>query len=153
MALDPFRKLEGDTMDELERIRQQRMQKLKNQISKKSTKEELSWPNTPINVTDATFASTIEKYPLVVIDCWAPWCSPCRMVAPVIGALAADHAGKIVFGKLNVDENREVAAKYEIMSIPTLLVFKNGMLAKRIVGAVPRQHIEQALEEINEPSR
>ncbi len=147
MELEPFRKLEGDKMDELERIRQQRMRNLKNQIGKRSTQEDLSWPNTPINVTDSTFASTIKKYPLSVIDCWAPWCAPCRMVAPVIDALAKDHTGEIVFGKLNVDENQEVAVKYEIMSIPTLLVFKNGTLVKRIVGAVPRQHIEQVLEE------
>ncbi len=134
-------------MDELKRIRQRRMGNLKNQLGKRPTQEELSWPNTPIHVTDATLASTIKKYPLIVIDCWAPWCSPCKMVAPVIDALAKDHVGKTVFGKLNVDENREVAAKYDIMPIPTLLVFKNGTLVKRIVGAVPRQHIEQALEE------
>ena len=147
MELGPFRKLEGDTMDELERIRQQRMRKLKNQIGKRSAQEDLSWPNTPINVTDETFASTIEKYPLSLIDCWAPWCAPCRMVSPVIDSLAKDHAGEIVFGKLNVDENREIAAKYEIMSIPTILVFKNGKLVKRIVGAVPRGHIEQVIGE------
>lgn len=69
MKLEPFRKLEGDAMDELERIRQRRMQKLKSQIDERSTQEELSWPNTPINMTDATFASTIKKYPLSVIDC------------------------------------------------------------------------------------
>ncbi|MDI6859946.1 MAG: thioredoxin [Methanocellales archaeon] len=134
-------------MGELERIRQQRMRELMNQLGKQSTQEELSWPNAPIQVMDATFASTIKKYPLIVIDCWAPWCAPCRMMAPSIDALAKDHAGEIVFGKLNVDENQEVAVKYGIMSIPTLLVFKNGTLVKRIVGAVPRQHIEQIIEE------
>ncbi|MDI6903607.1 MAG: thioredoxin [Methanocellales archaeon] len=134
-------------MDELENIRQRRMRELMNQLGEQSTQEELSWPNTPIQVTDATFAPTIKKYPLIVIDCWAPWCAPCRMMALIIDALAKDNAGDIVFGKLNVDENQEVAVKYGIMSIPTLLVFKNGTLVKRIVGAVPRQHIEQIIEE------
>lgn len=98
--------------------------------------------NKPIEVSDATFKEMIQNNPLVVVDCWAPWCSPCYMVAPVIEEMARDYAGRILFGKLNVDENREVATQYQIMSIPTLLVFKNGKLADRIVGAMPRQMLE-----------
>ena len=98
--------------------------------------------NKPIEVSDATFKEMIQNHPLVVVDCWAPWCSPCYMVAPVIEEMARDYAGRILFGKLNVDENREVATQYQIMSIPTLLVFKNGKLADRIVGAMPRQMLE-----------
>lgn len=133
-------------MDELENIRQRRMRELKSQRSGKQS-EELSWPNTPIQVTDTTFTSIIQRYPLVIIDCWAPWCAPCRMMAPIIDALAKDNAGDIIFGKLDVDENRGVAVKNGIMSIPTLLAFKNGTLVERIVGAVSRQHIEQVIEE------
>ena len=98
--------------------------------------------NKPIEVSDATFKETILNHSLVVVDCWAPWCVPCRMVAPVIEEMARDYAGKILFGKLNVDDNRKVAMQYQIMSIPTLLVFKNGKLADRIVGAMPRQMLE-----------
>jgi thioredoxin 1 len=98
--------------------------------------------NKPIKVNDATFKDMIQNHPLVVVDCWAPWCAPCHMVAPVIEEMARDYTGRILFGKLNVDENREVAMQYQIMSIPTLLVFKNGKLVDRIVGAMPRQVLE-----------
>ena len=77
-----------------------------------------------------------------VIDCWAPWCGPCRFVSPVIEELARDYVGKISFGKLNVDKNQRVATQYGIMSIPTLLVFKEGKLVDKIVGAMPRQMLE-----------
>ncbi|UCH38379.1 MAG: thioredoxin [Candidatus Bathyarchaeota archaeon] len=96
----------------------------------------------PIQVTDNTFTQAINRHSLVVVDCWAAWCGPCHMIAPIIEALARDYAGKIVFGKLNVDENRGTAMKFGIMSIPTLLVFKNGALVDRIVGALPRQTLE-----------
>ncbi|MCK4243864.1 thioredoxin, partial [Candidatus Bathyarchaeota archaeon] len=75
-------------------------------------------------------------------DCWAPWCGPCNIVTPIIEELASDYAGKILFGKLNVDENRTTAIKYEIMSIPTLLVFKTGKLVDRIIGAMPKALLE-----------
>jgi thioredoxin 1 len=81
----------------------------------------------------------------LVIDCWAPWCGPCRMMGPVIEELAADYKGKITFGKLNTDENQEVAAKYGIQAIPTLLIFKDGKLADRKVGALPKKLLEGEL--------
>lgn len=96
-------------------------------------------------VTDDSFDSIVQKYPLVVIDCWAPWCGPCRMIAPVIEELAKSYKGRIVFGKLNVDENTKIPAKYNIMSIPTLLVFKNGKLVNQLVGAMPRAMLESEL--------
>jgi thioredoxin 1 len=96
----------------------------------------------PVKVTDATFKEIIHEHSLVVVDCWAPWCGPCHMIAPVIKEMARDYAGKILFGKLNVDENHEVAMEYQIMSIPTLLVFKDGELVDRIIGAMPRQTLE-----------
>jgi len=82
--------------------------------------------NKPVEMTDATFKEMIQNHPLVVVDCWAPWCGPCRMVAPIIEELSRDYVGRILFGKLDVDENREVSIQYDIMSIPTLLLFKNG---------------------------
>jgi len=126
--------------EELERIKQAKLQEMmRNVAEKKQAKPALS---RPIEVTDATFKETIQNHPLVVVDCWAPWCGPCQMVAPVIEEMAQDYAGKILFGKLNVDENQKVATQYQIMGIPTLLVFKKGKLVDRIVGAVPRQILE-----------
>ena len=100
------------------------------------------WPNSPITVTDATFDDIIQKYPSVVVDCWAPWCGPCLMVAPIIEEFAKEFKGKIVFGKLNTDENQETLKEYNIMSIPTLLIFKNGKLVDRSVGAIPKEELE-----------
>ena len=99
----------------------------------------------PIEVTDNTFAKTISNQDLVVVDCWAAWCGPCRMIAPIVEELAHDYVGKILFGKLNVDDNPNTAQQYGIMSIPTLLVFKSGNLVDRIVGAMPRTMLEQRI--------
>ncbi|MCK4439217.1 thioredoxin, partial [Candidatus Bathyarchaeota archaeon] len=79
---------------------------------------------------------------LAVIDCWAPWCGPCRFLSPVIEELARDYRGKIAFGKLNVDENNKTAAQYGIMSIPALLIFRDGKIVDQIVGAMPRNMLE-----------
>ena len=103
-------------------------------------------PDTTLEITDTDFDDSVKKYNTIVIDCWAPWCGPCRMVSPVIDELAKEMQGKIVFGKLNVDENPRVSMKHEIMSIPTLLVFKNGNLVDRIVGAYPKQELKKKLE-------
>jgi len=110
-----------------------------------SSEQRRSALNKPVKVTDTTFKETIQDHSIVVVDCWASWCAPCRMVAPIIDELAVDYAGKILFGKLNIDENRAVAIEYQIMSIPTLLVFKNGKLVDRIIGAQPRQMLEPKL--------
>ena len=104
-----------------------------------------NWPTEPIIVTDDEFKETVQKYPLVVVDCWAPWCGPCVMVAPIVEELAKEHQGKIVFGKLNTDENQETMKEYNIMSIPTLLIFKNGKFVDRSVGALPRDELEQMI--------
>ena len=103
-------------------------------------------PDSPIEVSDATFDSFLSKYPLVLVDCWAPWCGPCRLVAPVIEGLAKEYSGKVAFGKLNTDENPEVSTRFDIMAIPTLLVFKNGKQVDQIVGAVPKARIEETLK-------
>jgi len=125
--------------EELERIKQKKLKRLMKKVSEPKKRPT---SNKPVEVTDATFKETIQGHPLVVVDCWAPWCAPCQMVAPIIEELARDYAGRILFGKLNVDENREVAMQYQVMGIPTLLVFKDGKLVDRIVGAMPRQTLE-----------
>jgi thioredoxin 1 len=101
--------------------------------------------NTPIQITDADFDKIIQKHNIVVVDCWAPWCGPCRMVEPVIEELAKEMQGKIIFAKLNVDENPVTSTKHQIMSIPTLLVFKNAELVDRIVGAMPKDMLAEKL--------
>ncbi len=96
----------------------------------------------PIELTDSSFKETVADNGLLVVDCWAPWCGPCRQIAPMIEEMANDFEGKITFAKLNVDDNQQVASEYGIMSIPTLMVFKGGELVDRIVGAMPRQMLE-----------
>ena len=127
--------------EELEKIKQRKLRQLMEKTVETEKKKKPAL-NKPIEVSDATFKETILNHSLVVVDCWAPWCVPCRMVAPVIEEMARDYAGKILFGKLNVDENRKVATQYQIMSIPTLLVFKNEHLVDRVVGAMPRNMLE-----------
>jgi len=102
-------------------------------------------PAGPVILTDRNFDRAVQKYPVLVVDCWAEWCAPCRMVAPVIEALARDYQGQIVFGKLDVDHNRRTAGRYQIMSIPTLLIFKGGRLVDTKIGALPRHALEEAL--------
>jgi thioredoxin 1 len=95
-------------------------------------------------VSDATFeAEVLKSAEPVVVDFWAEWCGPCRMIAPALEEIAGSLNGKVKIVKLNVDENPKVAEKYGIMSIPTLMLFKNGELASRQVGAAPKQKLEQ----------
>ena len=131
--------MENEEDEGLERIKQAKLQKMMKSVA--AEKRGTAF-NKPVEMTDATFREMIQNHPFVVVDCWAPWCGPCRMVAPIIEELSRDYVGKILFGKLNVDENREVSMQYDIMSIPTLLVFKNGKLVERIIGAMPRQTLE-----------
>lgn len=91
------------------------------------------------------FDEAVRKHRVLVVDCWAEWCAPCRMVAPIIEQLAKEYRGTIAFGKLDVDRNPSVAAKYKIMSIPTLLVFKDWQLVDQTVGAQPKQMLQQRL--------
>jgi thioredoxin len=103
----------------------------------------------PFTVTDATFASEVERSTLpVLLDLWAPWCGPCRMVAPALEALAVEYAGRVRVGKLNVDDNPETANRFGVRSIPTLLLFKDGREADRIVGVQSKASIAERLERI-----
>jgi len=126
-------------IDELEEIKKRKLEQLKIKYMTGNKKMEENLPDVPLKVTDADIETNIKKYPLMVVDCWAPWCSPCRMIGPIIEELAKEMQGKIVFGKLNVDENRKTSMKYGIMSIPALLVFKNGNLIDSIIGAMPKE--------------
>ena len=103
----------------------------------------------PINVTDQTFSSEVLSFSgSVLVDCWAPWCGPCRMVGPVLDELASEYAGRVKITKLNVDENPLTASQYGIQSIPTMLLFKNGQKVNQLVGALPKQEIERHVQTI-----
>lgn len=101
----------------------------------------------PVEVTDATFDQFVKDNPKVVVDCWAAWCAPCRMLSPTIDELASEKTD-IKFAKLDVDNNRAVPMKYGIMSIPTLLYFKDGVLVDKTLGALPKAAIEARLAKL-----
>jgi thioredoxin 2 len=102
----------------------------------------------PLTVTDATFATEVERSPLpVLVDAWAPWCGPCRMVGPSVDALAKELAGQVRVAKLNVDDNPHTAGRFDIRSIPTMLVMRDGREIDRIVGALPKEAIRARLEQ------
>jgi thioredoxin 1 len=108
----------------------------------------------PINVTDPAFQKTVLESSLpVIVDFWAPWCGPCKMVAPTLEKLAEEYAGKLLVAKVNTDQNQEWAMKYGVQGIPTMLLIHNGKVLNRQVGALPepmlRDVIEQFLDVVN----
>lgn len=103
----------------------------------------------PITVTDATFSQKVLQSPLpVLVDVWAPWCDPCRMIAPIIEELAQEFAGRIHVVKLNSDKNPYTASQYQIQGIPTLLFIKNGKLVDRVVGVTPKPHLISKIQQL-----
>jgi len=125
-------------MDELEEIRMRKLEELKRGIG-------IEEKNKPLKATDANIDEMLEKNRLLLVDFWAEWCGPCRMIAPVIEGIAKEYAGRLAVAKLNVDENPQTAMRFQTMSIPTVILFKEGKLAERIVGAAPRGMIEARL--------
>jgi len=134
---------------EIERIKERKMREMEAEMKamKEGEKKKAEVIDHPVIIDDNSFVETIRKYPLVVVDCWAPWCGPCRMIAPVIEELSKEYAGKVVFGKLNVDENPRIATDFAIMAIPTLFIFKNGEPVDVIQGAMPKQYLEAKVKE------
>ena len=127
--------------EELRRIKEKKLKELM-----KLKEKEQGMSTKPVQVTDENFNETISSHPLALIDCWAPWCAPCVVIAPTVEELAKEYAGRVFFGKLNVDENPRTAGIFQIFSIPTLLIMENGKEVDRIVGLVPKNHIEARLK-------
>jgi len=117
----------------------------KNELIAKTQQKSNSNIASPIMLTDSNFNQTVEKYPLIVVDFWAPWCGPCRMVSPILEQLASELAGKVVFGKLNVDENPRIASTFGIRSIPTISIFKNGRAIDGFVGAASKSQMQSKI--------
>jgi thioredoxin 1 len=97
----------------------------------------------PLNLDDSNFSQTINKFPLLLVDFWAPWCGPCRMMSPLIDQIGKDYVGKLVVGKVNVDENPSVSRQFKISSIPTLILFKRGQTVNKIIGSVSKNKIDE----------
>jgi thioredoxin 1 len=124
-------------MDELERIKQKKMK----EMMEKMLNEKIEFPDHPITLTSSNFDEVLRKYRYVVVDFWAEWCGPCRLIAPIIETLAKEYVGEVVFGKLNTSEEQDIANRYAITAIPSLLFFKNGRPVDKIVGALPKGDI------------
>jgi thioredoxin 1 len=102
-----------------------------------------------VTITDDNFQSEIESADgLAMVDFWAAWCGPCRMVAPIVEQLATEYDGRVKVGKLDVDANQRTAARFNVRSIPSLLFFKDGQLVDQVVGALPKPHLERKIQEL-----
>ncbi|AIY90101.1 thioredoxin [Geoglobus acetivorans] len=130
-------------MDEIEKIRQKRMMELMQKIGDKDDQPVQNAVDHPIKVDASNFDEILKKYANVVVDFWAEWCMPCRMISPIVEQLAKEYAGRVVFAKLNTDENPMIASRYGITGIPTLIFFKDGRPVDKVVGALPKAELKR----------
>lgn len=126
--------------EELRIINEKRMKKLQQIVNEKELLKNIK---EPLNLDDSNFAQTINKYPLLLVDFWAPWCGPCRMMSPIIDQVGKEYIGKLVVGKVNVDENPHISGQFGISSIPTLILFKRGQVVNNIIGSVSKSRIDE----------
>ncbi len=130
--------------DEFKEIMQRKMKTYQEKRSSTETDIKLngkSHHSTPITLTDFNFNESVRKHPLLIVDFWASWCGPCRTISPVIDQLSSELAGKVVFGKVNVDDNMNTSNALGIQSIPTIVIFKNGQAVERITGAMTKSQL------------
>lgn len=129
--------------EELRIINEKRMKKLQHIVNEKELLKNIK---EPLNLDDSNFAQTINKYTLLLVDFWAPWCGPCRMMSPIIDQVGKEYIGKLVVGKVNVDENPNISGQFGISSIPTLILFKRGQAVKNIIGSVSKSRIDEMVK-------
>ena len=129
--------------EELRIINEKRMKKLQQIVNEKELLKNIK---EPLNLDDSNFAQTINKYPLLLVDFWAPWCGPCRMMSPIINQVGKEYIGKLVVGKVNVDENPNISGQMGISSIPTLILFKRGQAVNNIIGSVSKSRIDEMVK-------
>ncbi|MEM2463874.1 MAG: thioredoxin [Candidatus Bathyarchaeia archaeon] len=127
--------------DELKRIKERKLRKIMKEFREKN-----SLDGQVVHLTDSNFDEIISQNSLVLVDFYADWCMPCRMMSPVIEELAKELAGKVLVGKINVDKNPDVADRFQVFSIPTLVIIKSGKEVDRIVGFVPKSQVEAYLK-------
>ena len=128
--------------EEIERINRKKFEEM---IQRRTQSPATKHDGKPIVLTDATFSTEVSNHRIMVVDFWAPWCAPCRMVGPVIEELARDYSGRVAFGKLNVDENPMTAGEFQVQSIPTILIFRNGQAVDGVLGAMPKSFLESKI--------
>jgi thioredoxin 1 len=133
--------------DELREIRERKMEELRKRFDPPAPSGMKSHAGI-ITITNDNFLSVVADHPRLVIDFWAPWCGPCRMLAPVIEELAAEFAGKVSFGKCNTDENQNIANRFGINAIPTVFFFLNGQAVHQVAGVLPRPQLAGMIQQI-----
>ncbi|MDW0146082.1 MAG: thioredoxin [Nitrososphaeraceae archaeon] len=126
--------------EELKIINEIRMKKLQQIMNEKELLKNIK---DPLNLDDSNFFQTISKFPLLLVDFWAPWCGPCRMMSPLIDQIGKEYMGNLVVGKVNVDENPTISRQFGISSIPTLILFKKGQAVNKIIGSVSKNKIDE----------
>jgi len=136
--------MSGSNDDEIEAIKQRKMAELQKSLALNTAMSNI---REPITLTDSNFKNELSKYHILLIDFWAPWCGPCRMISPIIEQLAKEYTGRVVFAKVNIDENRVITQSFGIQSIPTMIIFKNGKAVDIIVGAIPKAQLETRLHQ------
>lgn len=135
-------------MDELDKIRHAKKKKMLESIKIEDISRATNTNGSPIALTDSNFSEHIQNSNVALVDCWAEWCGPCRMLEPTIEELARENSGKALIAKLNVDHNPVKAREYNIMGIPTMLLFKNGQLVDQIVGFTSKPEIQARIDRL-----